>query len=94
LLVAACVLAPEAQLHAQGSDAAVLEDVLRAAEPDVNDDFGFSLDVWGDRAVLGAWHEDSSAPGVGGDQNDENCTSAGAAYYFSRRGTSWGQRAY
>ncbi|MCA8981272.1 MAG: FG-GAP repeat protein [Planctomycetes bacterium] len=77
-----------------GSDAAVLQDVLRAAEPDVNDYFGFSLDVSGDRAVLGAWHEDSAATGVNGDQSDESMTQAGCAYVFVRNGSSWVQEAY
>lgn len=77
-----------------GSDAAVLQDVLRAAEPDVNDYFGFALDVSGDRAVLGAWHEDSAATGVNGDESDESMTQAGCAYIFVRSGSSWVQEAY
>jgi FG-GAP repeat protein len=94
LCAAACVALSPAPLGAQGSDAAVLQNVLRAAEPDVNDYFGFSLDVSGDRAVLGAWHEDSAATGVNGDQSDESMTQAGCAYIFVRNGSDWVQEAY
>src|SRR6185295_13476722 len=40
--------------------------------------------------------EDSNATGVGGNQNDNSATEAGAAYVFTRPagGTTWSQQAY
>ena len=44
--------------------------------------------------VVGADHEDSSATGVNGDQNDNSAQNSGAAYVFVRSGTTWSQQAY
>jgi hypothetical protein len=41
------------------------------------DQFGRSVDLWGDTAVIGAW------------EHDENGSDAGAAYVFRHDGTSW-----
>lgn len=90
VLVSSCALT----FAQSGSDSAELQAVLAAAEQDVNDYFGFSIDVSGDRAVLGAWHEDSNATGVNGDPTDNSLTQAGCAYIFVRNGTTWVQEAY
>ena len=60
------------------------------------DQFGLSLALSGDgnTMAVGAPTEDSVATGMNGDQTDDSATSAGAAYLFSRTGTSWTQQAY
>jgi hypothetical protein len=44
--------------------------------------------------VVGAGHEDSNATGVNGNQADNSLPYAGAAYVFTRSGTTWSQQAY
>lgn len=57
------------------------------------DNFGSSVAISGDTIVVGATGEDGSATGVNGVvDNDGN--NSGAAYVFSRSGTSWTQVAY
>ena len=58
------------------------------------DDFGFSVAIAGDTAIVGARGEDSSAAGVNGPQNNNNALNAGAAYVFGRRGSTWSQEDY
>ena len=60
------------------------------------DQFGLSLALSGDgnTMAVGAPTEDSAATGINGDQTDDSATSAGAAYLFSRTGTTWTQQAY
>ncbi|HUN80002.1 MAG TPA: FG-GAP repeat protein, partial [Phycisphaerae bacterium] len=67
---------------------------LKAAHPDPNDQFGFSVAISGDTIVVGANHEASSATGVDGDSTDNSAPGAGAAYVFVREGASWSQQAY
>jgi hypothetical protein len=56
------------------------------------DEFGSSVDIDGDTAVVGARNEDSRGYS-GGDANNES-TDAGAAYVFSRTGSNWSQITY
>ena len=69
---------------------------LDAAVPDAHDAFGCSVavDDSGTTLVAGAYAEDSAATGVGGNAGDNTATDAGAAYIFTRSGTSWTQQAY
>jgi FG-GAP repeat len=67
---------------------------LKASNTQSNDWFGGSVALSGDTLVLGAQQEDSSAPGVNGNQADNSMPSAGAAYVFMRSGASWSQQAY
>ncbi len=53
---------------------------------DLGDNFGASVAVSGDTVVVGAYLEDSSATGVGGDQSDNSAGGAGAAYIFTGLG--------
>jgi hypothetical protein len=48
----------------------------------------------GDTLVVGANAETSKAMGVNGDQADDSVAGAGAAYVFTRTGTTWSQQAY
>jgi hypothetical protein len=67
---------------------------LKASNSAGGDAFGSSVAVSGDTVVVGAWFEDSNAAGVNGDQSNNSAASAGAAYVFTRSGTTWTQQAY
>lgn len=67
---------------------------LKASNTDQNDNFGWSVGVSGDTAVVGAFREASNSTGVDGDQGNDSATQAGAAYVFGRSGTTWTQQAY
>ncbi len=58
------------------------------------DHFGWSVAVSGDTIIVGATGEDSSATGVNGNQADNTAKQSGAAYVFTRSGTTWTQQAY
>ncbi|MDP1699020.1 MAG: beta-propeller fold lactonase family protein [Xanthomonadaceae bacterium] len=55
---------------------------LKASNTDASDGFGLSVAASGDRVVVGAPFEESSATGVNGDQTDNSAPGAGAAYVF------------
>jgi hypothetical protein len=67
---------------------------LKASNPEVNDRFGFSVSIADDTVVVGAFFEDSNAIGIDGNQSDNSANGAGAAYVFSRTGSTWSQQAY
>ena len=67
---------------------------LKASNSEANDDFGIAVGVDGDTIVVGARGEASCADGVDGDQANNGCSSAGAAYVFQRSGELWSQQAY
>jgi drug/metabolite transporter superfamily protein YnfA len=67
---------------------------LKASNPDVQDYFGQSVAIAGDTIVVGAPWEDSNATGVDGNQADNSVPNSGAAYVFTRTGTTWSQQAY
>ncbi|MBK8039496.1 MAG: choice-of-anchor D domain-containing protein [Verrucomicrobiaceae bacterium] len=67
---------------------------LKASNTNANDRFGHSVAVSGETVVVGAYGEDSNATGVNGNQADNSASSAGAAYVFTRSGTTWTQQAY
>jgi hypothetical protein len=67
---------------------------LKASNTGANDEFGWSVAVSGDTAVVGAYGESSAVTGVNGDQADNSAVGAGAAYVFVRSGTTWSQEAY
>jgi hypothetical protein len=54
---------------------------LTASDGQAGDSFGYSVSVYGDTVVVGAYGEDSGG------------SSAGAAYVFTRSGTTWSQQA-
>ena len=54
---------------------------LVASDAQASDAFGWSVDIDGDTLVIGAWYEDAGG------------SNAGAAYVFTRSGTSWSQQA-
>ena len=69
---------------------------LKASNAQVNDRFGYAVAVSGDTIVVGAIQEDSPATGVNGGQGDDlvGAAQSGAAYVFTRSGTTWSQQAY
>lgn len=70
------------------------EAYLKASNPEAEDWFGRSVAISGDTILVGAPSEDSAATGVNGSQTSNAANGSGAAYLFSRNGTSWSQVAY
>jgi hypothetical protein len=60
------------------------------------DQFGYSIALSddGNTLAVGAIGEDSNATGINGDQSDNSANQSGAAYVFTRSGTTWSQQAY
>ena len=73
----------------------VLQDAyIKASNSEASDFFGSSVAMSGDTLVVGAPGEDSSSPGVDGDQASNASFDSGAAYVFVRNGSTWIQEAY
>ena len=60
------------------------------------DNFGsvLSLSDDGNTLAVGAYHEDSNATGINGDQTNNSVPQSGAVYVFTRNGSTWSQQAY
>jgi uncharacterized repeat protein (TIGR01451 family) len=67
---------------------------LKASNTRADDQFGSSVAILGNTAVVGAPLEDSNATGVDGNQADNTEVNSGATYVFVRSGSSWSQQAY
>lgn len=67
---------------------------LKASNTEEDELFGYSVAIDGDRAVVGAWKEDSNASVIDGWQGSNSADLAGAAYLFERNGMTWTQRSY
>ena len=67
---------------------------LKASNTDGGDEFGTAVAISGDTIVVGAYNEDSNANGVNGIQGNNSAVDSGAAYVFTRSGTTWSQQAY
>ena len=67
---------------------------LKASNTAADDQFGQSVAISGDTIVVGALLEDSNATGVNGNQADNSILESGAAYVFTRIGSTWSQQAY
>jgi hypothetical protein len=67
---------------------------LKASNTGTFDQFGDSVAISGEMAIVGAPGEGSSATGINGDQANNDAVSSGAAYLFVRQGKSWTQQAY
>jgi hypothetical protein len=67
---------------------------IKASNTGQTDTFGISVCLSGDILAVGAPNEASVAKGIGGDQADNSGVGAGAAYLFTRTGTTWTQQAY
>jgi len=64
---------------------------IKASNTEAQDLFGVRLSLSGDGNTLavGATGEDSNATGIDGNQADNSASRAGAAYVFTRSGTTW-----
>jgi len=69
---------------------------VKSSNIENNDFFGISVDLSGNgnTMVVGAFFEDSTAIGIGGNEFDNALNSAGAAYVFVRNNGNWQQQAY
>jgi hypothetical protein len=69
---------------------------VKASNSDAGDWFGeaVALSATGDAMIVGAPRESSKSQGVNSQQSDNTAPSAGAAYMFSRTGSTWSQAAY
>ena len=67
---------------------------LKASNTGAGDQFGYAVAISGDTIVVTANVEDSNATGVDGDQSDNSASGSGAAYVFTRSGSTWSQQAY
>jgi hypothetical protein len=69
---------------------------VEASNPDEDDLFGGDVALSGDGNTLavGATLEDSSATGVGGNQDDNSMPNSGAVYVFARNDGVWSQQVY
>jgi len=56
---------------------------LKASNTGIGDNFGQSVAITWDTAIVGAWLEDSNATGVNGNQADDSTHDAGAVYVFN-----------
>jgi uncharacterized repeat protein (TIGR01451 family) len=72
----------------------VQQAYLKASNTGASDLFGHSVAISGDTVVVGAYGEDSSAVGVGGNQASNSALESGAAYVFVGNGATWSQQAY
>jgi hypothetical protein len=69
---------------------------VKASNTEAGDYFGWAiaLSADGNTLAVGAYGEDSKATGVNGDSSSNTMTNSGAAYVFTRSGTTWSQQAY
>lgn len=69
---------------------------LKASNPGYDDVFGTAVAISndGNTVIVGAPREDSNAIGVNGNQSNNTTGDAGAAYVFTRSGSTWTQQAY
>jgi hypothetical protein len=70
------------------------EAYLKASNTGESDFFGNSVAISGDRIVIGAPYEQSSATGINGNGFDNSTPDAGAAYQFERNASIWREVAY
>jgi len=69
---------------------------IKASNPDLQDTFAANLAVSrdGNTLLVGAAMEDSRGRALNGEQQDNSATESGAAYLYTRAGTTWSQQAY
>lgn len=67
---------------------------LKASNAGTLDAFGWSVAIDGDTVLVGANSEDSNSTTINSGQSDNSAPNAGAAYVFSRSGSTWSQQAY
>jgi trimeric autotransporter adhesin len=66
---------------------------IKASNTDQYDHFGMNIALLGDTLAVGTTDEDSNTTGIN-PQSNEMAFEAGAAYVFTRTGTTWAQQAF
>lgn len=72
----------------------VADAYLKASHPYVYGAFGTDLALQGNRLVVGAQGDGSTASGIDGDATTSGAADSGAVYVFSRSGSTWSREAY
>ena len=74
----------------------VQQAYIKAANAIPGNQFGgvVSISGNGNTLAVGSWLDASQARGINGDQLDQSATNAGAAFIFTRAGSTWTQRSY
>ncbi|MBL4774112.1 MAG: FG-GAP repeat protein, partial [Alcanivoracaceae bacterium] len=67
---------------------------LKSYNSEENDNFANSVSISGDTIVIGAWGEDSNSTVINSGKDDNSKSNSGAAYVFTRTGSTWTQQAY
>jgi hypothetical protein len=67
---------------------------VKASNPNGSDLFGQWVSLNGNTLAVGALRESSCASGINGNQSDNACSGAGAAYIFTQNENGWSQEAY
>src|SRR5204863_299837 len=67
------------------------QSYLKASNSGRDYEFGSSLALSGDMLLVGGAGDASAATGINGNQTDGTAPHAGAAYLFTRSGTTWAQ---
>jgi hypothetical protein len=77
-------------------DAWMQQAYIKASNADAFDQFGnaLALSADGNTLAVAAYFEGGGATGINGDQTDNSRPQSGAAYIFTRTGTTWAQQAY
>lgn len=70
------------------------EAYLKHPDPNPGDAFGFSVDIDGDRILIGAWGDDGSAIGLGGSPHVDGIGMSGAALLYRYAGGAWSFEEY
>src|SRR5207248_2731348 len=83
-------------VYVRGSGGWSQQAYIKASNTGPDDQFGYSISLSGDgnQLIVGAIGEDSAATGVNGNQQDNAAPNSGAAYVFTRSGSTWNQQAY
>lgn len=85
-----------AYVFVRRGDAWSQQAFIKPTNTQVNQHFGWTLalSLDGNTLAVGAHFENGGATGINGDQRDTSAQDAGAAYVYSRSGTTWTPRAY
>lgn len=67
---------------------------IKSSNSEAGDEFGRAVSISGDTMVVTSFGEDSNANTINGDENNNLTADSGAAYVFTRTGTTWTQEAY
>lgn len=69
---------------------------LKSSNAAAEDNFGsaIALNGSGNTLAVGSPYESSNATGINGSQSSNSATDSGAAYVFTRNGSTWSQQAY